>query len=356
MRALSSIIVILFLGGVRNQPSVVRAAMQGDKENLRMVMAKYRENLDRLRTWKGKVLRTNRPMRDSAEILVENRIEFAYDARSGRYRYNITTLRDVSLVEGKEVSRLTPVKAAGLFNKDSFYDIIYQRDSDGFRIANVRAKKKMDPGWHAETFEALFFFTDKGKWQDEHLKVLADNFDSPAVIGSVMRDGDTITMTRVIRKNSVEKTFSLAKGGNATRITTTENRPDGSERVSVDAWDWENVQGVWVPKSAQRQVRDSAKNGERDDTSLKWEENLVNVSLEEKEFALASLGLRQGDFIEDARTNRKMIARGAEFPPGASKPKETRGGWLYLVLLNVIVIAIIAAGLFMYSRRKKRRA
>jgi hypothetical protein len=323
-RALSSIVVLL-IAGAWVHSFEARADFEGDKEHLNMVIAKYRENLERLKTWKGKARLINRIWRDNSEILVESEIDFAYDARGERYRYNSTALRDVSIVDDMEVPRLTPKHRAALFNKDGYYDLLYVVGSKGLRTANLSEKKRMKAGWGSAMFEPMFFFTDKGNWQDQHLQVLADNFDHPAAIGSVKREGDTITVVRVIDEVSVEKVFSLAMGGNATRITTTEKRPDGSEHVWVNSWDWERVNDVWVPKSASRQERDSAALGERKNHSIEWEQNLVNDPIEEREFSLASLGLRQGDFIFDTRNNTQRVLKGPEFPPGKPRKKKSVG-------------------------------
>jgi hypothetical protein len=340
------------------------SAFEGNKQDLAIVAAKFRENLDRLKTWQGKIKLTHRVKDTVAEsgVLVECVIEFVYDAKRASYRYSITKIRDVSFNKDSEEPRLLLRTKAGLSNKDGYYELQFNAEKTASsRTGFLDRKPSVDTGWHYMSFDPVFFYTHDGTAHDRDLQILIDNFAHEALHGWVKRNGDSIAVRQTIDDDSVERVFSLAKGGNAVRVTTIEKRNDGSERVTESTWDWEKVNGVWVPRRAAlsdqgQQTRVKDRKIDSLNVVFEWEENRVNEPLDEGALALASLGLRQGDRIVNKMTNQTLIAEGPQFPPRETAPTESPPNTLAYLLVSGLVVVMVALLIVFYMRRKKGAA
>lgn len=340
------------------------AAFEGKKEDLAIVTAKFRQNLDRLKTWQGRVKLTHRVGDSEAGsgVLVECAIEFAYDVKAASYRYNITKIRDVSVNKDGEEPRLSLRSKAGLSNADGYYELEFNaRKTSSSRTGFLDRKASVEAGWHYMSFDPVFYYTHQGIAHDRELQVLIDNFTHEAAHGWVKRNGDSIAVRQTIGDNSFEREFSLDKGGNAVRATTLEKRNDGSERITESTWDWEKVNGVWVPKRASRSDQGQQtriKDGKIDSLNVvfDWEENRVNEPLDEGALSLASLGLRQGDRIVNKMTGKTFIADGPQFPARETAPTESPSNSLAFLLVSGLVVLMVALLIVFYMRRKKGAA
>ena len=295
-------------------PCDARAELLGDPKLLRQAADLYRANLDQLRTWKGqaeiKMESEEREKDKHDNIRVESAVEFAYDAESGDYRYDIDVYKDVSLVDGKEKPRFRPERRASVFTDCIYHELVFKTDNPSAdRTAYIRAKKSLQAGISCWTFEALFYFTDQGTPLDENLQVLYDNFNHAASHGGVSKEGDIVKVIQAPPNGGLtfEWWLDQSQGGNLVKVETTETMGEDTMHTVV-AWNWKQVNGVWVPN---RVVQDRAEKkrdrSRKQSTTVKWDAHRVNSQLSQDEFGLENLGLRRGDRIRDTRTQTDRV-------------------------------------------------
>lgn len=285
------------------------AQLKGDPTLLKIVANQYRANLDQLRTWKGKAEVTleseTKDKEKQDKILIQNTVEFAYDAASGAYRFDIDIYKDVSIVEGKEQPRMRPKREVSIFTGEVYYDLTYKTDiPPAKRVAYVRPEKHMQPGIDYVTFEPHYYFTENGTSVDEHVLLLHDNFTNEKLHGEVIQEGDVIKVIQTARDIQVtnEMWFDLTQGGNLVKYESSETNGADTGRWTT-SYEWKQVDKVWMPN---RVIYDrDSKKGERIEksiTTVKWIEHRINMPLPPNEFELEILGLSPGDRIRDTRT------------------------------------------------------
>ncbi len=314
--------------------STVNAELTGDTELLQKAAVKYRSNIERLRTWRGQVKLRRHSIDKDDNVLIECRINFAHDANSGNRRYGITITKDVTIAGEREAPRLPLQSRAGIFRKGAYYRLIYPlAQENALRVAYVQSKKFMDPGYSYGTFEAMYFFTNGGTPFDKYWDMYRKNAKHAELSGTIKLAGSRVILTlnrvRVSAKYSLHTVYEidLAASGNVTRVET-RLLAEGSESVTVCRWNWEDVNGVFVPKTITKDHNFNGSPPYEYHVTLDWEQNVVNEKLPDDAFELLHLGLRRGDWVYDSTTHTRFVIEDPTYPPGPDadsdvQPRET---------------------------------
>lgn len=297
-------------------PLVAKAQIEGDAQVLKTMATAYRANFEKIRTWRGKVLMTRIfPRDDGTTILEVSSIEFAVDRVTGNSRWAATKDKDVEVIGEKEKQRFAPMHYAGMFANGAYHILNFDpANEQAERMAFVQTQAPGVPGFHYRDFDPLFFLTHEHGFLDEWALMLCDNVDNPEIgSGSIRREGDRFILEFARPGKTVLglHEMDLSRGGNPVRIQTAAiARGARAKQQTSWEWDWEQVNGVWVPSK----VTKDHLSDDRYTVIVEWLENHVNEPLAEDEFSLVKLGLRRHDLVKDTGANSTYEIKGAEFP------------------------------------------
>jgi hypothetical protein len=301
------------------------AGLEGDKQLLEIAAAKYRENLDKLRSWKGTAnyaWRSQDVAERRGDYRGEVRIQFAYDVQNRSEWYQIEMTKDVVVDDGKEEPRIRLMNNNVLRTNGTWYDVTYFPPGD-IRQAFARRKRHHSPGWHYSGFDPVFHMKDSGPL-DRHWLMIAEHHDDDGLTGSsVTKDGSKVTYVRTMPEESLhaEQIIALDQGGNLIRVVRRQMISETDENVAETTWTWQNVNDVWVPLKVTRDLTQGVEGAMKSHIEIDFEDSEVNEPLADDQFTLVKLGLRQGDRLIDTRTHITTTIKGDEFPPG---PPRTR--------------------------------
>ena len=311
--------------------SKAKAQIQGDVELLKTAAEKFRDNLNKIKTWKGEVKWDQNSVLNSPKltsIVTECSIEFACDLTLPAKRWSIRTDKLITVVDGKEKVSL-PDWRFHIERDGAYYELFYDaRIKDAFHLADVANHPYMKPGLSTGTFDPLYFFKYNDEDLDNKWSFLYEHAKSePMSAYSITRDGNYVVIRLKIKDEPVPRTvyeIDLSKGGNLTKVETARNATNAWD-TRIEKWAWQEVNGVWVPQEFTRDHIVTLPKPQDFHYKIRWIKNEVNIPLAKDEFSLVKLGLRQGNGVYDSRTRSTYKITDKSFPPPYNaEPEEQR--------------------------------
>jgi hypothetical protein len=312
------VFVVLFLSMQGPFQNVVFAQIDGDVKLLERAAIEYRSNLENIKTWKGKVKCSLHSENDKWDADSEWTAEYACDFLTSTKRWEVHIEKDRNNFKGKE-SVLPPSWRLGLYQSGACYELQYDaRNKNGVRLLEIRNKFTSKPDYNYATFDAEFYLGYQGEKPDVLYEALSKGASGKEMSAcSIRKEGDNV----VLRLNSDKQAdsplalynFDLSKGANLTRVEMRRSVP-GDRLESIWTWSWKKIGGAWVPDEVTKDSVVMEPSPSKRSVKMRWIENEVNVDLEKDEFSLVKLGARQGDAIQDYRTNERRIVTYASYP------------------------------------------
>lgn len=287
-------------------------------------------NLEQIRTWRGEIqtesTSTRPPGGRYSGLKTSHRMRFVCDRVKDRFRLNSKCIgREVENGNVKGLD-LCPSSNAMVLD-DAHYEYRFDEDTDFLvdesdgslvpvrRVAIVRPKGEMTKPMALDAaVHPLYWFTWRGKTVSEVFRTYADwakeGEQLPHV--SVERSGQLVSL-RIGRGGAFNQyTVNLEKGATLVRFEADDG---GSGTHEIWNYDYELVNGVWLPVSVELKV--DQRDGRINKRSLQWIRSIVNEPIDDEEYSLVKLGLRRGDGVDDKRTGRQYKVQGLEYPPAA---------------------------------------
>ena len=346
------------IAGVQSETS------QDKCELFNLVARAHKANVDRIRTWKGRV----RFQVDEDSIRKEDAvIDFVVDRETlARYAQYVSQL---------------PIRTEGAGRSESVYPIVrtmvkdmaHYRHRDRREVGNKASEQKrgkyvsiiviqtateLGGGRLRSTdFHPFHWLTFVGKDIEQRFFV----FYEPAKQGKLSpgvkleREGSLVVLTLEIGNVMNQYTVDLDKGA----CLVAYDGHDGEEGQRItDRWrnTLQRVSGVWIPKQTTYERVSSA--GKKSFTRLEWTDNEVNEPIPDGTFTLLNLGAYRGDEVYDQRRKTSYTLTGSEFPvrPGDDVMTERTSRSLVLRLvcggLGVILLGVAVVWRFLVHRRR----
>lgn len=330
---------------------VLGSQLKGDAELLRTAASEYRQNLDRLKTWRGKVQHSADYKEPAdADRRVRTSYDFAWDKQTGYLRTQRKYDSFVRIVNGKENTVVLPIdnmviKDGALFSCPEITD-----DKFDFRECLIYSQDKFQPGIYSADFDPICYYRFRDIPLDEYLLTFYSGRDDPAAANtSIVQDKNLLTIETNFEAYGAPAlsriVLDMDQGGNLVKHHSTSRG-----LVETVIMSYQYINEVWTLASVERDRTESATTN-RDVTKHVWTESIVNEPLRDDEFSLARLGLRKNDKIKDTRSKTSSI-----FDPDDSPetPKvESINSWLVGLIAAGIVIA---AFLFLRGRTRRNQA
>jgi hypothetical protein len=319
-------IAIVAIAATIASSRVATAEAIGDLNELTKVAARYGENQKKLKTWRGDVRYSKRILApdqgEGATRHIEYKYRFAIDIAGEKSRLNVEPIRDVVLKDGKEISNMRMMAEAFLARDGVFYDLHYVPETKS-RWAFIRTEPFWrKPGDSSLTFAPLYFFTIRGPKLDDRWSFFVKEANNPKFDGTVevMRVGDLVALKCTVGESHVPGGFTttadLSQGGNPVKHEA-ETRYVNSTNVTTCQWEWQEFDGVFVPRMYERSSVTTGPKPDDDHIKIVWTENVVNKSLDDDEFSLGKFGLRKGDRLRDSRNHKELRIQDESMLSGA---------------------------------------
>jgi len=294
-------------------PPTCLAVLRGDVELLKIVALKHKANFESLVTWKGEAFEEVIATRgDNYDYMLRNNCTFAYDKLRDAARWSKQPQEHRFVMDGKNVHDILHSYNSGMIKGKHSYEYSATGQRDGKDTFHLRITPQVGPrGLSNLGFDPLGFFADPGGDEPiyDRLMWLYDNADTiikhnPQVL-SLKREGNLVTMKAWMPgpKCTSIHVFDLSVGGNVI-----EYRNEYAKAETVHEFQYEQLSGVWVPKSYKyKNITDKQKGAgaKRTTRTIRWSNSVVNVPFEEDEFALEKLGVKPGDDIHDHITGKR---------------------------------------------------
>lgn len=301
-------------------PRTCRAEIAGDLSAFALAANAWRENMDRLKTWSGEAELDldAEGVNPDERIHIQATVTFFWNLEKSRSRYEIRITKDVTVRDGQETPRLPLEVRSGMALDSARYELIYRPDlPQRRRNVLITEKPRSMGGYSYDGFDPTYYMTYEGTPWDAYWKDLDGH--AKELRGRILVANEQMLYLQDISGVRAEFVMDLARGGQLVSLTTT-LKNDDAEEFSECLITWEEHNGVWVPATLRQTDTTSKPQVSRRVFELKWRRQAVNEPIDDQEFTLPMLGVRQGDLIDDARTNSKRAAEGAEFPSTTERP------------------------------------
>jgi len=282
---------------------------------LRYVVATYKENKQKIRTWQGRATVEENTVyhRDKMGNEYTAKVQFVFDRARKSVRWNTTLEQWTQSREGVKTPQPVPQILNGMQTPEALY-----RFGGGYGTPGDPAKRPLtlticasdDPHegriqTHLYDFNPLYYLETSRGDVARDLSAYLGWVDHPGM-GSmkVIREGDHVTIDMGSSDSFNRYTLSLSQGCNPIRYETHESRGSTWEH----RWTYELRDGVWLPKTWTQTVRD--KDSRDADRKVTFVESLVNKEVEPGAFSISRLGLQRGDNVQDRRTQQRYQYEG----------------------------------------------
>ena len=314
-----------------------------------------RANEDAIFSWEGRVTISAQlegdwvPGVGDINVDKEERIRFWYDRPWNRVAWTFT-LVPVNRVEGGPASGGgQPLLCGAMRTRDQVYRVVWP-DALGMGrgprrpIVEVLERRDDRMGLGSADFHPLAALRQNGILQQEKLEfcALALRRQSQEVV--VTRKGSLVSLRQSDSYGSSELTVDLAQGGNAV-----ESWREGLGGNGTTEWQYENHNGVWLPKQIASVSETRHPQFSRVRRVVAFTEQKVNGVLPEDAFTLYNLGLRKGDIVRDARTRAEYEYDEMDVPARAAAASGFTRGWQ----LTSAALAAALASLVVWRWRQR---
>lgn len=294
-----------------------------------------------------------------AYLRARSEVSFVYSNDGDQLRFDKRTEVHDDKAEQKEL------RYAGLRRKDGYYrygplDLANDNARVAVRPFPLRTEMK---GWLSEDFDPLIF--TKVEMADRTVQAFCkfyyDNKDNKELLPmSIGVDGDLIIAKLTDKPGEPDSLlwvyhFDMTKGGLPVFV-------EGGSRSGKDVVStWHNrfveVDGTWLPDKMEVSINNEGK-ATIDTRSITFSDHRLNGSLDETEFEVKSLPLRQGDKLLDTASgewNRIGKKKKTSLVPVDTPQRDDQRIPLkhVFVIINLSVIAILI--LFLVVKKMRRR-
>lgn len=324
---------------------------QKDVELLRLAATEHRANLQRLRTWRARVVISAHGGEPKVHTVdSEKAIEFAYDQDRGiwwRWEQASRSSDRATKIRAGFRGVVSKADGATYFRRD----LAAPKGDAPTVIVFPEDGKPMEPrGISPENFDPLHFFRETGEDVAGRFLFFCETYKGGnwPTTGKIRREGDLVALSLGNTTGTVANRYTadLARGGNLVRYESMENG-DVQRGKNLYEYTYKQFDGVWVPNHIKEQgmTLDGEVFYEKE---TEWLENVVNEPLPAELFTIAAVGASDGDFVDDQRAMVKYVYAGDA--PVAS------GRWRlkWILLGATVVLAATAGGVFWRVARKRR--
>jgi len=280
------------------------ADMDGDIELLRLIADGYEANLEKLRTWKGKValkgFHTAIPSTDWGERQWESQNEFLLDRDQDAILWHGETVKGTQTLEGK-TSPLPQDVHSGIIKSEYDYRLTFPENEKGRRNLLIIPSGQWPRNFESNVFDPIHILTKEiYPGLIEQLRYYHQLGGKMKSNGSITRQGDIVTVETDNDRGDYGRiitrfVFDLSKGCCLTEFFT-------SSKVSESHWklDYEKLADVWVMKKVAHIHKDKREGSRYVSTrEAVLTNDMVNDPVSPEEFELDKIGMRPGDIVYD---------------------------------------------------------
>ncbi len=310
---LLSSVVALFV------PAHLPAVVQGDTELLRLTAMAHKDNVERIRTWRG-AARIDVAYEDEKGVTLDekNSATFVYDSEQGATRWQWVVEERRNRQDGQlvpvtpqrislEDGRLLPVADAREVSNemkkgDAFYHCwpgVTTRAGEKKNTLVILPASEARKGAYSYSFDPMWYLTHRGHDLTERLMFYYREAANPDLTpGTIKRQGDLVILETQGGGVVNRYTFDLAQGGNLVNYYA-----EASEGVENCDWSYEYQRGAWVPKAVSLLLDLHYEDGSvwKRARTISFADNVVNIPVDPSEFSLEKLGVTPGVRVTDQR-------------------------------------------------------
>jgi len=354
IRRLARLAIVVFAVFVVPDQQLLSAGLKGDPEPLKPAAHQHQANRERIVTWRGRanveqVLLGGEPLRSE--------VYFVYDAPSGNYRWN-WTVKEVP--EGSWKRYTEGEQLNGMVKDGKYYEYRThrRRSAKGKNLPSLVIQPPSEQANHQNLpgfFDPMWHYTHPGKGPFENeLLFVYENAQNPKINYETSQNDDLLILRTVSDEsgpNEVVNHYEMdhAQGANLTLA----HYYSAQSGITTDyRFTWEEVSGVWVPKTFTYhsfEMKEGKKVYEHI-RKVTWTENIVNERVPEDAFTQEKVGLGPGDFVTDTHTKQFYRMKGG--PPERERKNLTMG----LLIINAILLAFGAVWLSVRRFRRREKA
>lgn len=333
MRNVLRTLILLIFALPAAQRSVL-AGVEGDVELLRLVAEGNKANREKIGTWRMQVTERATDKVYSTGVLKEStaQFDFVYDGERGakRWKYLLLTFRSTGkdgVIFESEPDSLYQGGGNVLVLDGALYRyrLFFPTSNTSRRPVKIyddagRPHSYMDPGrpysYMSEDMDGFNYFeVGTGSNVYKHLMRYVRDHNNPNLNVTVSRSGNIITIESGLgrpERGTIAK-YDASRGYNLVECSS--YGISGSKEVRWHhEWEWENVDGVFVPAKVKwRREKRNADTGRLQgfrEKTLTFTNHEINIPIDPSEFTLAAIGVQPGDNIIDHRkTDRRKRSR-----------------------------------------------
>ena len=282
------------------------AKLKGDPALLRQAAQLHKANREKIVTWSGRVLVSDREELEGQEISrAESEVNFFAGIPSNRLRFHW----NVTFRSGGTVAN--PVNSKnGLIATERYTSVSRHKDPEKLQtVISIEPAKRLRVGPLSEDFNPMFYFDDNAGRIDKFFASIADNAENPKLSDWVVSQTGNLVTLRVEAENVYnEYVVDMAAGATLSRYRAGDT--DGDEAYD---WQYESKDGVWIPITWKcvKHERWRSENNRRVPTKevrtitriVRWEVSRLNEPIADEEFSIDKLGIKDGEWVTD-RINR----------------------------------------------------
>jgi hypothetical protein len=296
--------LVLFVAAVQSLSGAAYADAKEDAETLRSLATRVRENMGKIRTWRGEAVVERTPTRkiplypgdaNSPVALWRKKIaaKFWFSADLDAVRWSLSWESCHYDDQGSPMTPLRRETVDEMVKDKKFYRFLdCETASEGRseKVLTIWPPERARRGDVGNSFDPMWFFQRYDPVGAlETYAVLISRGEKGI---TVRREGQLVILQADYDDQSMMKrTFDPSQGGNQVEFHSSYSRPDRAP--SQEVWTYEEIDGIWVPKS-HRRTHDG-----RPEQAVTLTTSVVNQPIPASEFTLESLGVRPGTRVSD---------------------------------------------------------
>lgn len=333
------------------------SALKGDRSLLDDVIDTHRSNWGGIHSWRGEVFVEDiRVAETTDQTEWTSKASFVYRVAPYALRWNWK----VEAPEGADPVPVPTLVSNGLVKEGRQYllDLNRQNGTESLHKSirvSVHAPSSMGP--LSQAFDPAYFTRHQGDNLETRFSFFRDNADNLGSDGwSVTRNGSHVVLGLDTPSLLNRYTVDLAQGGNLISYEG-EERKDSKPSVRVQwSWVYKKVDGFWLPNEMMYHLEhfDDPLPGDDEGRSvsstlrgIRWTSSVVNEPINDAEFALTAIGIKDGDIIADTMT-------GEIYKFGQEPERKASATWrMPLITANIAALIIICAALIWRRRYRQ---
>ena len=348
---------------------------------LKLVADRADGNRERLVTWQAHatISEVVQVEKQAAPTSRTARVSFVFDrGKSACWVEEVFQGRTFIMRDGSRKKEEGEFVRRRMLKEDTLYTL--QVVPHGGQRVDLSAPGDLSTGSWALLAPRSYFF-QPGQQEIADFFMLYYKAKKVGVALALWREGDRVVAEFGTKPSYNRYTCDLSKGGNLVAFDAETTRMPGqvplSGRVRIE---YGEKEGVFYPVRWHRELVGESVGGGTITTvrDIRFEENKLNVPIDDRLFTLGGMGVRPGDLVADSRDNTHYQYRteGGAIPEAGfitgrtSKPVTTRGathvedetasrpspGWWLVVVSAVVVAAVVVAGVLIGAKKAGGKA